>query len=70
MVYKDYLDEKGIPKAHGMSLAPYFSKTLWEGKYPPWQDYDTWRSLGLPELQAGDSGQNAIPASTPKECRT
>ncbi len=67
VVYKDYLDEKGIPKAHGMSLAPYFSKTLWEGKYPIWQDYDTWRSLGLPELQAGDSGKNAIAATIPKD---
>jgi len=52
VVYKDFLDEKGIPKAHGMSLAPYFTKSLWQGKYPIWQDYDAWRSLGLPDLQA------------------
>jgi len=52
VVYKDFLDEKGIPKAHGMSLAPYFTKGLWQGKYPIWQDYDAWRSLGLPDLQA------------------
>ncbi len=50
VVYKDFIDEKGIPKAHGMSLAPYFSKSMWQGKYPIWQDYDTWRSLGLPDL--------------------
>ncbi len=67
VVYKGFQDEKGIPMAHGMSLAPYFSKAMWEGKYPIWQDYDTWRSLGLPELQAGDSSQNAMPASTPKD---
>ena len=38
--------------AHGMSLAPYFSKSLWQGKYPIWQDYDAFRSLGLPDLKA------------------
>ena len=38
--------------AHGMSLAPYFSKSLWQGKYPIWQDYDSWSSLGLPDLKA------------------
>ena len=52
VVYKGFWDEKGIPKAHGMSLAPYFSKKLWQGKYPIWQDYDTFHSLGLPDLQA------------------
>jgi hypothetical protein len=35
-----------------MSLAPYFSKKLWQGKYPIWQDYDTFRSLGLPDLSS------------------
>ena len=35
-----------------MSLAPYFAKTFWQGKYPIWQDYDAFRSLGLPDLQA------------------
>ncbi len=53
VVYKGFLDDKGIPLAHGMSLAPYFSKTLWKGKYPIWQDYDAWQSLGLPDLKAG-----------------
>ena len=52
VVYKDFLDEKGIPKAHGMSLAPYFTKGLWKRNYPIWQDYDAWRSLGLPDLAA------------------
>lgn len=50
VVYKGFSDEKGIPKVHGMSLAPYFTKEFWQGKYPAWQDYDAWKSLGLPEL--------------------
>jgi len=53
VVYKGYVDEKGIPKAHGMSLAPYFAKAMWQGKYPLWYDYDAWHSLGLPDLAAG-----------------
>lgn len=52
VVYKDFLDEKGIPKLHAMSLAPYFTKGLWKREYPIWQDYDAWRSLGLPDLNA------------------
>ncbi|PPD34513.1 MAG: copper oxidase [Methylomonas sp.] len=52
LVYKNYLNEKGIPEVHGMSLAPYFTKEFWEGKYPAWQDYDAWKSLGLPEIRA------------------
>jgi FtsP/CotA-like multicopper oxidase with cupredoxin domain len=52
VVYKGYVDEKGIPKSHGMSLEPYFSKNMWKGKYPIWQDYDAWHSLGLPDLNA------------------
>jgi FtsP/CotA-like multicopper oxidase with cupredoxin domain len=52
VVYKGFYDEKGIPMSHGMSLAPYFTKELWQGKYPIWQDYDSFRSLGLPDLKA------------------
>jgi len=52
VVYKGFIDDKGIPSAHGMSLAPYFAKALWQGKYPIWQDYDAFHSLGLPDLQA------------------
>ncbi len=52
VVYNDFLDDKGIPKSHGMSLAPYFTKGLWKRNYPIWQDYDEWRSLGLPDLKA------------------
>ena len=43
---------KAYPKAHGMSLEPYFTKALWKGEYPIWQDYDAWQSLGLPDLKA------------------
>lgn len=52
VVYKGFIDDKGIPLAHGMSLEPYFSKNMWKGKYPIWQDYDAFRSLGLPDLNA------------------
>jgi len=52
VVYKEFLDDKGIPTLHGMSLAPYFTKDFWKGGYPVWQDYDAWRSLGLPDLKA------------------
>jgi FtsP/CotA-like multicopper oxidase with cupredoxin domain len=52
VVYKGFLDDKGMPMAHGMSMAPYFAKGLWQGKYPIWQDYDAWKSLGLPDLNA------------------
>ncbi len=65
VVYKGFLDEKGIPKAHGMSLAPYFSKTLWKGKYPIWQDYDTFRSLGLPDLKAEVTPAKVAVQTTP-----
>jgi FtsP/CotA-like multicopper oxidase with cupredoxin domain len=63
VVYKDYVDERGIPKAHGMSLAPYFTKEFWQKNYPLWQDYDTWRSLGLPELKGDPSAPKAVPVA-------
>lgn len=50
VVYKGFMNDKGIPQLHGMSLAPYFTKEFWEGKIPAWQDYDAWKSLGLPEI--------------------
>ena len=52
VVYKGFYDDKGIPASHGMSLAPYFAKNFWKNKYPIWQDYDAFRSLGLPDLDA------------------
>lgn len=66
VVYKDYLDERGIPKAHGMDLTPYFSKTLWKKGYPIWQNYDAWRSLGLPELK-GDPNAPIIVEDKPQQ---
>jgi FtsP/CotA-like multicopper oxidase with cupredoxin domain len=71
VVYDGFLDEKGIPKSHGMSLAPYFSKGLWKRNYPIWQDYDEWRSLGLPDLKAAYQPskvavQNVQPQWTPE----
>jgi hypothetical protein len=53
VVYKGFYDERGIPASHGMSLTQYFSKSFWQKNYPVWQDYDAWRSLGLPDLKAG-----------------
>ncbi len=54
VVYDGFIDDKGIPASHGMSLAPYFTKEYWKkgAGYPIWQDYDEWRSLGLPDLTA------------------
>ncbi len=67
VVYKGYVDERGVPKAHGMSLAPYFSKALWQGKYPIWYDYDAWHSLGLPDLEAGYTPAKVAVQPTVKE---
>jgi hypothetical protein len=53
IVYKNFLNEKGIPSLHGMSLAPYFTKEFWQRKYPIWQDMDAWHSLGFPDVKAG-----------------
>lgn len=63
VVYKDFIDEKGIPKAHGMSLAPYFTKGMWKGNYPIWQDYDAWHSLGLPDVK-GDYTASKVAVQT------
>ena len=54
VVYDGFVDDKGIPASHGMSLAPYFTKEYWKkgAGYPIWQDYDAWQSLGLPDLNA------------------
>ncbi len=52
VVYKGFYDEKGIPQSHGMDITPYFTKKMWKGEYPIWQDYDAWHSLGLPDLKA------------------
>ncbi|QFY42631.1 multicopper oxidase domain-containing protein [Candidatus Methylospira mobilis] len=46
VVYKDFIDDKGTPKTHGMDLSPYFTKQFWERKLPVWQNWaDPWGSL-------------------------
>ncbi len=64
VVYKGFMDDKGIPQVHGMSLAPYFTKEFWQGKIPAWQDYDAWKSLGLPEIKT--TKQPAFKPAQPK----
>ena len=64
VVYKGFMDNRGIPEVHGMSLAPYFTKEFWQGKIPAWQDYDAWKSLGLPEIKQGK--QPAFKPAAPK----
>ena len=62
VAYKDYLDDKGTPKTHGMDLSPYFSKKFWQRKVPLWQDWaDDWGSLGAP---AGSGLATAAPSAT------
>lgn len=51
VVYKKYQNPNGIPSLHGMDLTPYFTKEFWQGKYPIWQDYDKFQSLGVPESE-------------------
>ena len=67
VVYKGFVDEKGIPKAHGMSLAPYFTKSFWQKNYPVWQDYDAWQSLGLPDLKADYKPSKVAVQNAPKK---
>jgi hypothetical protein len=65
VAYKDYVDENGTPKSHGMDLKPYFTKEFWERKIPVWQDYLD-GSLGAPagtmDTKPGiNSGNELIP---------
>lgn len=49
VAYKDYVDENGTPKSHGMDLKPYFTREFWQRKIPVWQDYmEDWSPLGAP----------------------
>ena len=62
VVYKNYLNERGIPSLHGMDLSLYFTEEFWQGKYPAWQNYDAWQSLGLPgtkEVIAAEKAKEA-----------
>ena len=68
VVYKKFLNEKGIPSLHGMDLSPYFTKEFWQGKYPIWQDYDKWQSLGVPEgAKSKEVAIKAIEAAEQKQ---
>jgi hypothetical protein len=66
VVYKKFLNEKGIPSLHGMNMAPYFTKEFWQRKYPIWQDFDAWRSLGLPDLTADYQPSKVAVSAAPK----
>jgi hypothetical protein len=46
LVYKKYLNEVGLPKTIGESIAPLFTKAFQERKVPVWQNIDGWNSLG------------------------
>jgi hypothetical protein len=63
VVYKKFLNAKGIPSLHGMDLSPYFTKEFWQGKYPIWQDYDKWQSLGVPGTETVLAAQATIVAA-------
>ncbi len=66
VVYKGYYDERGIPASHGMSLTQYFSKAFWKRNYPVWQDYDSFHSLGLPDLKASyEPSKKAVQIAPP-----
>jgi FtsP/CotA-like multicopper oxidase with cupredoxin domain len=59
LVYKKYLNEVGLPKTIGESIAPLFTKEFHARKTPVWQNIDDWNSLG--EVEA--DGYVAPPAS-------
>ncbi|NOQ15754.1 MAG: multicopper oxidase domain-containing protein [Methyloprofundus sp.] len=59
LVYKKYLNEVGLPKTIGESIAPLFTKEFHARKTPVWQNIDDWNSLG--EVDA--NGYVAPPAS-------
>jgi hypothetical protein len=61
LVYKKYLNEMGLPKTIGESIAPLFTKAFQSRKLPVWQDASEWNSLG--EIDA--KGYKAPPAAQP-----
>jgi FtsP/CotA-like multicopper oxidase with cupredoxin domain len=70
VAYKDYLDDKGTPKTHGMDLSHYFSKKFWQRKIPIWQNWaDDWGSLGAPagsgSAAPASATASAVSAATP-----
>ncbi|MFM8332450.1 MAG: multicopper oxidase domain-containing protein [Candidatus Methylumidiphilus sp.] len=65
IAYKEFLDDKGTPKVHGMDLAPYFTTQYWERKIPVWQNWaDDWGGLGQPAADATATG-TPTPAIAP-----
>ncbi|QSA98244.1 multicopper oxidase domain-containing protein [Methylococcus sp. EFPC2] len=74
IAYKQYLDERGTPKTHGMDLSPYFTKEYWQRKLPAWQNWaDDWGSLGEPSSgakpakSAATTGKTTPPPVAPTE---
>jgi hypothetical protein len=64
LVYKEYLDDKGLPKTHGMDLKPYFTKEFWQRKVPVWQESgDVWGSLAPPETEITPEAPKAAAAT-------
>ncbi|MGR9045640.1 MAG: multicopper oxidase domain-containing protein [Gammaproteobacteria bacterium] len=61
LVYKSYLNDKGMPKVQGVDISPMFTKAFFERKVPVWQGTDEWNSLG--EVNA--EGYVAPPPSVP-----
>ena len=71
IAYKEFLDDKGTPKVHGMDLAPYFSKKYWERKIPVWQNWaDDWGSLGAPAAGAAPTGTPTAAVAPPAPLKT
>jgi len=61
LVYKKYLNEVGLPKTIGESIAPLFTKAFYKRQVPVWQDIDEWNSLG----EVDGKGYQAPPAAKP-----
>ena len=40
ITYKPFLGPSGLPKTHGVDLAPFFTKEFYERKFPVWTTYD------------------------------
>jgi hypothetical protein len=71
IAYKEFLDDKGTPKVHGMDLTPYFSKKYWERKIPVWQNWaDDWGSLGAPAEGASPTGTPTPAVAPPAPFKT
>jgi len=68
LVYKKYLNEVGLPKTIGESIAPLFTKKFHDRKLPVWQNIDDWNSLGEIDAEgyvAPPSSKMAAPDVTP-----